>query len=207
MKYYFSGQIESATSKRHIDVLKYLFPNIQIIQNIFFDIENSDVLKEGDTILFNSFLDLDPYYNNLQTIYVRYVELLMRNITIEFFESPECDSEKVLRILSQLNLDSNNDNIVNILDLTIQFYWERKNFERNKKAAALQASKKQGKQVGQPKGAVLTTQKSIQAKAIILEFNKDFNGTLTDEQTREMASVGRNTYYKYKKELKIEYKK
>lgn len=50
----------------------------------------------------------------------------------------------------------------------------------------------------------LITKKSIKAKEIIKKYNKDFLGELDDTHTRALAKISRNTYYKYKKELKME---
>lgn len=60
------------------------------------------------------------------------------------------------------------------------------------------------KQVGQKKGAKLTTKKSIKMKEIILNTSKDFNGTLTDPEMLEFTKLARGTYYKYKRELRQE---
>ena len=48
----------------------------------------------------------------------------------------------------------------------------------------------------------LITKKSIKAKEIIKRYSKDFDGTLKDKEVRELAKISRNTFYKYKKELK-----
>lgn len=61
-----------------------------------------------------------------------------------------------------------------------------------------------GKQVGQPKGAKLTTKKSLKAKEVILKRSKDFNGDLSDLEVMKLAGIARGTYYKYKRELKGE---
>ena len=58
------------------------------------------------------------------------------------------------------------------------------------------------KQIGQKKGAKLTTKKSVKAKEIILSRSKDFNGTLTDPEMIILTGLARGTYYKYKRELK-----
>ena len=59
-----------------------------------------------------------------------------------------------------------------------------------------------GKQIGQPKGAKLTTKKSIEAKEVILKRSKDFNGDLSDLEVMKLTGVARGTYYKYKRELR-----
>ena len=68
----------------------------------------------------------------------------------------------------------------------------------------LQKAKMNGKQLGQTCGHKLTTKKSIAMKEEILKGSKDFNGTLTDKKLLEMTGLSRNTYYKYKRELKAE---
>jgi ACT domain-containing protein len=37
-----------------------------------------------------------------------------------------------------------------------------------------------------------------------LKHSKDFNGTLADADVMKLTGLARNTYYKYKKELKEE---
>ena len=44
--------------------------------------------------------------------------------------------------------------------------------------------------------------KEIAAKEIILKNSKDFNGTNTDSEVIRIAGVSRNSYYKYKAELR-----
>ena len=52
------------------------------------------------------------------------------------------------------------------------------------------------------------TEKESKIKQTIKELSKDFYGTLTDEKIiKEYLKVARNTYYKYKKELKEETEK
>lgn len=58
------------------------------------------------------------------------------------------------------------------------------------------------KQIGNAKGAKLTTKKSIAAKVRIKELSKDFDGTLDDGDVMKLTGLARNTYYKYKRELK-----
>ena len=78
---------------------------------------------------------------------------------------------------------------------------EVKDLQRNTKAGIVTA-KLNGKQIGQITGAKLTTKKSIKAKDVILKYSKDFNGSLDDAACMKLANVSRNSYYKYKSELK-----
>lgn len=56
--------------------------------------------------------------------------------------------------------------------------------------------------IGQVAGAKLTTKKSIAAKALIKRHSKDFGGSLSDPEVIMLAGCSRNSYYKYKSELK-----
>ena len=60
------------------------------------------------------------------------------------------------------------------------------------------------RRIGNESNVKLTTKKSIAAKAKIRELSKDFGGTLDDADVIKLAGVSRNTYYKYKAELKAE---
>ena len=68
----------------------------------------------------------------------------------------------------------------------------------------METARLNGKQIGQKEGAKLTTKKSIASKEIIMKHSKDFNGTLADADVMTLTGLARNTYYKYKKELKEE---
>lgn len=61
-----------------------------------------------------------------------------------------------------------------------------------------------GKQIGGVKGRKLNVKKAKKAKEIIRKHSKDFDGTLEDAEVIKLAEISRNTYYKYKRELKDE---
>ena len=67
----------------------------------------------------------------------------------------------------------------------------------------IRESKKNGTKIGLSKGTTLITKKSIDCKAIIQKHSKDFGGTLEDPDVMKLCGCSRNSYYKYKKELKI----
>ena len=60
-----------------------------------------------------------------------------------------------------------------------------------------------GKQIGRQKNAHVVTTKSIKAKEIIKRVSRDFDGNLTDAEVIELVGLARNTYYKYKRELRL----
>ena len=67
----------------------------------------------------------------------------------------------------------------------------------------MREAKKNGTKIGLSKGTTLTTKKATQCKAIIQKHSKDFGGTLEDPDVIKLCGCSRNSYYKYKRELKI----
>ena len=67
----------------------------------------------------------------------------------------------------------------------------------------MRESKRNGKQIGLERGTVLTTEKSIKCKEIIKKQATDFGGTLSDKEVMTLCQISRNSYYKYKRELKM----
>ena len=67
----------------------------------------------------------------------------------------------------------------------------------------MREAKKNGVKIGLSKGSSLTTKKSLQCKAIIQKHSKDFGGSLEDPDVIKLCGCSRNSYYKYKKEIKV----
>lgn len=61
-----------------------------------------------------------------------------------------------------------------------------------------------GKQIGQKQEAKLITKKFIEAKKQMQKYSKDFDGQLSDADCMRMIGLARNTFYKYKREMKAE---
>ena len=68
----------------------------------------------------------------------------------------------------------------------------------------IETARLNGKQIGQLKGSKLTTKKSLAAKETIKKHSKDFEGSLTDEEVMKLAGISRNSFYKYKREIREE---
>ena len=66
----------------------------------------------------------------------------------------------------------------------------------------MRESRKNGKKIGLSKGTTLVTEKSVRCKEIIKKHATDFGGMLSDKEVMSLCGISRNTYYKYKRELK-----
>ena len=66
----------------------------------------------------------------------------------------------------------------------------------------IREAKKNGTKIGLSKDTTLITKKSIDCKAIIQKHSKDLGGSLEDADVIKLCGCSRNSYYKYKHELK-----
>ena len=181
------------------------------------------VLKAGDSIVFDSASRMS---RNEEEAIKLYEQLFNADIKLIFLKEPHINSETYKRALEnqiELNLNTGNaatDNFINGIiealnkytielakeQIKLVFAQAQKEVDdlHQRTAEGLVTAKLNGKQIGQPKGAKLTTKKSVEAKQIIKKHSKDFCGSLTDEEVIKLAGISRNSFYKYKKELKEE---
>lgn len=153
-----------------------------------------------------------------------YEELFKRDISIEFLKEPHINTEVYKEALNnqiKIKLETGNkatDELMNTIiealnkytielakeQIKIVFDQAQKELEdlHIRTSEGMETAKRNGKRVGTPKGAKLTTKKSKEAKEIILKHCKDFNGTLNDIECMKLTGLARNTFYKYKRELK-----
>jgi DNA invertase Pin-like site-specific DNA recombinase len=181
------------------------------------------VVKEGDTIVFD---EVSRMCGNEEEGCQIYKELFDKNINLVFMKNEAINTEVYRRTLDnqiKLHLQTGNnatDNFITAIIEALNSYTMELAFEqirlafrqaeaevktlRQRTVEGIETARLEGKQIGIAKGTKLTTKKSIKAKEIILKHSKEFNGTLEDEDVMKLAEVSRNTYYKYKRELKAE---
>jgi len=155
-----------------------------------------------------------------------YEDLFNKDITLIFLKEPHINTEVYKQALQnqiQLKLNTGNkatDELVNsIIDSLNKYTIElakaqiRIAFEQAEKevvdlhqrtSEGMKTAKLNGKQIGRVTGRKYISRKEKRAKAIILKNSRDFNGTNTDPEVIKIAGISRNSYYKYKTELKEE---
>lgn len=69
----------------------------------------------------------------------------------------------------------------------------------------IETARLNGKQIGRQKNSVVVTRKSIESKEVVRKLSKEFGGNLSDAEIMRLTGLARNTYYKYKRELKGEH--
>ena len=207
--------------ERQIRNIKATYPNALIIQEVFtrtrIDRKEWQKLvskvKSGDTIIFDS---VSRMSGNADDGFAAYEDLYSRGISLVFLKEPHINTETYKKAL-QNNVQLTGSNVDYILEGVNKYLMAlaqeqiRLAFEQSEKEVedlhqrtreGIETARLNGKQIGQRKGAKLTTKKSVAAKEIIRKHSQDFNGTLNDMEVMQLTGLARNTYYKYKKELR-----
>ena len=73
---------------------------------------------------------------------------------------------------------------------------------RQRTKEGIETARLNGKQIGQRPGNKLKVKKEAPAKEKIRKYSKDFDGSLKDPEVIKLVGVSRNTFYKYKRELR-----
>ena len=170
-------------------------------------------VKKGDTIIFDS---VSRMSRNAEEGFNAYEELYNRGIELVFLKEPQINTATYKSALSTA-IPMTGTNVDYILKGVNQFLMElakeqiRIAFEQAAKEVedlhqrtreGLETARLAGKQIGRADGVKIETKKSKAAKADILKFSAAFDGTLSDIDVMRMTGLSRNTYYKYKRELK-----
>lgn len=172
-------------------------------------------VKTGDSIVFDS---VSRMSRNADEGFALYEELYNKGIELVFLKEPHINTSTYKQAL-QNNVSMTGTNVDYILEGVNKYLMAlakeqiRLAFEQSEKEVndlhqrtkeGIATARLNGKQIGQKQGAKLTTKKSIEAKEQIKKHSKDFNGTLSDADCMKLIGLARNTYYKYKREMKAE---
>lgn len=179
------------------------------------------VIEKDDLLVFDSASRMS---RNADEGCELYEELFKEGIKLEFLKEPHINSEVYKSALEnqiKITVGTGNeatDNFINAIvealnnytmdlakeQIRIVFKQAQKEVDdlHQRVSEGMLTAKLEGKQIGNEKGVKLTTKKSVIAKEIILKHSKDFNGSLNDEDVMKLAEISKNSYYKYKKELR-----
>jgi len=207
--------------ERQIRNIKSSYPDALIIEEVF--TRTSLNRKEwqklfgravaGDTIIFDS---VSRMSGNATDGFAAYEELYNRGVNLVFLKEPHINTDTYKKALEN-NVQLTGGSVDYILEGVNKYLMAlakeqiRLAFEQSEKEVedlhqrtreGIETARLNGKQIGQKPGAKLTTKKSIAAKEVIKKHSKDFYGTLTDTEVMQLTRLSRNTYYKYKRELR-----
>ena len=207
--------------ERQIRNIKAQYQDSVIVQEVFtrtrMDRRQWQLLmkrvKAGDTIIFDS---VSRMSGNAEEGFAAYEELFNRGVNLVFLKEPHINTDTYKKALEN-NVQLTGSNVDYILEGVNRYLMELAKeqiplaFEQSEKEVedlhqrtreGIETARLNGKQIGRKKDAKITTKKSIAAKEIIRKHSRDFSGTLSDVEVMQLTGLSRNTYYKYKRELK-----
>lgn len=207
--------------ERQIRNIKAAFPDAVIIQEIFTRtrmdrkewLKLMKIIKPGDVIVFDS---VSRMSGNAEEGFAEYERLYNMGVVLVFLKEPHINTETYKKALEN-NVKLTGSNVDFILEgvnkylmalakeqIKLAFEQSEKEVEdlHQRTKEGLVTAKLAGKQIGRKQGAEVITKKSLEKKQIILKHSKEFNGSLNDAEVMVLTGLARNTYYKYKRELK-----
>lgn len=170
--------------------------------------------KTGDTIVFDS---VSRMSRNAEEGIEQYERWYEAGVNLVFLKESYMNTEVYRQTMGQSDIPMQGDKIDIILKAVNEYLkLVRKQqffiaFEQAQKEVTdlqqrtkegIQTARLNGKQIGQVAGSKLLIEKERPAKERIMELSKDFNGTLKDADVMKVVELARNTYYKYKKDMK-----
>ena len=175
-------------------------------------------IKTGDTIVFDS---VSRMSRDAEEGFTMYQELFNKGINLVFLKERYINTDTYKKQLDNVNLPSTDNKIVNavlegvknaLIELAkeqIQIAFEQAEKEvkdlQQRTKEGIETARLNGKQIGGVVGKKLTKKKSVEAKKQIIKYSKEFEGNLSDGEAMKLIGLSRNTYYKYKRELKEVY--
>lgn len=170
-------------------------------------------VKSGDTIIFD---EVSRMSRDADEGFKTYKELFDRGVNLVFLKESTLNTDNFRKTVQIAMTESDVDLILEGINKYLMKLAENQirsafataehevKFLHKRTSEGVQRAIAEGKHVGIEKGRKLTTKKSIEKKEIIKKICKDFGGTLTDKEAIETMKIARNTYFKYKKEIKEE---
>ena len=180
-------------------------------------------LVTGDTIVFDSVSRMSRNaaegFNDYKMLYEMGVSLIFINeplINTSIFDSTKSNLLEISVQTGNSAVDDyfkGNITLINNLLMSLAEEQIKSAFLQSEKEVTdlhtrirqgMRESKNKGNKIGLTKGTTLVTDKSVKCKEIIKKHALDFGGTLSDKEVLTLCKVSRNSYYKYKRELKTE---
>lgn len=220
------GYVRVSTDKQNIDRqirnILAVDASAKIYQEIFTGTKTTgryefqkllNKVQSGDTIIFDS---VSRMSRNASEGFELYKKLFDDGVNLVFINEPYINTDvyKATRdaLVPMTNTDVDlilagvNQYLMKLAEKQVELAFEQAQKERDdlseRTKQGLQTAKLNGKQLGRAKGTVVVTKKSDESKKKILKYSKAFGGDLSDKDLIKLLGIDKNTYYKYKKELK-----
>ena len=210
--------------ERQIRNILAAYPNAHIVQEVFTGTKTEGrkeweklykVLKPGDTVIFD---EVSRMSRNAEEGYNLYEELFTKGITLVFLKEPHINTDTYKKAIngSVAMTGTNADYILEGVNkfllalakeqIQLAFTQAEKEVEflHQRTKEGIETARRNGKQIGGATGRTVVTKKSLEMKDKMQRYLKEFNGDMTDTQFMKDFHIAKNTFYKYKAQLKEE---
>ena len=226
------GYVRISTVKqklqRQIDNIKNEFPDAIIItekgvsgctmdrpawNKLLQDVERRAARGENVVLVFD---EVSRMSRNAAEGFAIYERLFNAGVDLHFLKEPHINTDVYKKALTKgvemtgTNVDvilkGVNDYLMILakeqIELAFANAQHEVDFLHKRTSEGVKKAQAAGKQVGRASGSKVETRKAKSAKEIIRKHSKDFDGGLSDLDTMKLAGVSKNTYYKYKAEMR-----
>lgn len=171
-------------------------------------------LKSGDTVVFDEISRMSrtasegfDLYKKLYEQGVRLVFIKEPHLSTDIYrESLENGLKTTGNDIADIYIEATNKVLMLLAEKQIIAAFDKAQQEveylHKRTSEGLMTAKLNGKRVGRQNGETVETKKAKTAKEIIKKHSKDFGGSLSDPEVQRLAGISRNSFYKYKAELK-----
>lgn len=226
MKVY--GYCRISTGKQNIDRqirnIKSEYPDAYIVEEVYTGTKTSgrekwlklmERVEKGDKIIFDS---VSRMSRDAEEGFAAYEKLFYKGVDLVFLKEPHINTsvyKKALETGIEMTgttvdyiLEGVNNYLMAIAKEQIRVAFEQAEKEvrdlHQRTVEGIETARLNGKQIGRAAGTKIEYESTKRKKKEIYKYSAAFNGTLQDKDVIKLLGICRNSYYKYKREIKEE---
>lgn len=226
MKVY--GYCRISTGKQNIERqvrnIRAKYPEAFIVEEVYTGTKVSgremwqkltERVQQGDKIVFDS---VSRMSRDAKEGFTSYEELFRKGVELVFLKEPHINTSVYKKAIEtgitmtgtnvDFILDGVNKYLMALAEEQIKLAFEQAEKEvrdlHQRTVEGIETARLNGKQIGRAVGTKIEYESTKQKKREIYKYSKDFNGTLRDKEVMKLLGICRNSYYKYKREIKDE---
>ena len=170
-------------------------------------------IKPGDILVFD---EVSRMSRNASEGFALYQELYNKGVHLVFLKEPHLNTDVYKSTLeNQITMTGTDIDVIlqgvnqylmilaqKQIEIAFGSAQHEVDFMRKRTSEGVRRAQAEGKQVGRAQGAQIETKKAREMKDKIRKLSKDFDGSLSDKECLDILQIARNTYYKYKSQLR-----
>ena len=172
-------------------------------------------LKPTDTIVFD---EVSRMSRTAEEGFECYIDLFYKDINLVFLKEEHLNTDVFKKALrSNIQLTGTDVDIIleavdkylmivakKQIEIAFQNAEQEVEYLHTRIKEGIVRAQMDGVQIGRAKGCTVETKKSIEMKDKIIKMSKSFEGNLKDTEVIAILGIARNTFYKYKTQIKAD---